>query len=141
MVSHDRYFMDKVVDHLLVFKGDGEINDFPGNYSQYRNWLELKEDEEKEEENAKKKVDNGHNTNTWGGTKKRKLSFKERKEMEELEVQIEALETEKKQIETDLCSGLLNADELTEKSKKLPLLQEELDEKSMRWLELSEIES
>ena len=139
VVSHDRYFMDKVVDHLLVFKGEGEINDFPGNYSQYRAWQELKDKEEKEEVNKNK--DTSKTSNTWGGTKKRKLSFKERKEMEALEVDIENLETEKKQIEEELCSGLLGPDELTQKSKRLPLLQDELDEKSMRWLELSEIES
>ena len=139
VVSHDRYFMDKVVDHLLVFKGEGEINDFPGNYSQYRAWQELKDKEEKEEVNKNK--DTSKTSNTWGGTKKRKLSFKERKEMEALEVDIENLETEKKQIEEELCSGLLGPDELTQKSKRLPLLQDELDEKSMRWLELSEIDS
>ena len=140
VVSHDRYFMDKVVDHLLVFKGEGEINDFPGNYSQYRAWQELKEKEKKEEvsTNSKNSV---KPTNTWGGTKKRKLSFKEKKEMEELEADINTLEEEKKKIEEELCSGLLNPTDLTEKSKRLPILQDELDEKSMRWLELSEIES
>ena len=145
IVSHDRYFMDKVVDHLLVFKGEGEIDDFPGNYSQYRAWSELKEAEEKEASAAqkKKKTDtpNGGNTgNTWGGTKKRKLSFHERKEMEQLEVDIDSLEKEKKQIEDELCSGTLSPEMLTEKSIRLPKLQEELDEKSMRWLELSEID-
>lgn len=139
VVSHDRYFMDKVVDHLLVFNGEGNIDDFPGNYSQYREWLELKEQEEQEEKNEKKEVRT--TVNTWGGTKKRRLSFKERKEMEELEQRIEQLETEKKDIETLLCSGNLSVEALTEKSKRLPVLQEELDEISMRWLELSEIEA
>ena len=142
VVSHDRYFMDKVVDHLLVFNGEGQINDFPGNYSQYRAWLELKDKEEQKEQQTNKNSNDAPKTgNTWGGVKKRKLSFKEKKELEELELLIEKLEEEKKQIETDLCSGLLDNEELTEKSKRLPLLQDELDEKSMRWLELSEIES
>ena len=140
VVSHDRYFMDKVVDHLLVFKGEGEINDFPGNYSQYRAWQELKDKEEKEDENKSNK-ETPKVANTWGGTKKRKLSFKEKKEMEALEIEINNLEEEKKTIEEELCSGLLGPEDLTEKSKRLPALQDELDEKSMRWLELSEIES
>ena len=139
VVSHDRYFMDRVVDHLLVFKGEGQVDDFPGNYTQYRDWSELKE---KEEEEAKKantpKTET--KTNTWRGEQKKRLTFKERQEMAALEVSIEALEKEKKEIEEALCSGTLSVDELTEKSKRLPLLQDELDEKSMRWLELSEIE-
>lgn len=139
VVSHDRYFMDRVVDHLLVFKGEGQVDDFPGNYSQYRDWSELKE---KEEEEAKKantpKTET--KTNTWRGEQKKRLTFKEKQEMAALEVSIEALEEEKKEIEEALCSGTLSVDELTEKSKRLPLLQDELDEKSMRWLELSEIE-
>lgn len=139
VVSHDRYFMDKVVDHLLVFKGDGEVSDFPGNYTQYRDWCELKEQEEEEKKPAADPVPK--NRNTWGGEKKRRLTFKECKEMEQLEADIEALEAEKADIETALCSGTLAVAELTEKSKRLPLLQQELDDKSMRWLELSEIES
>lgn len=139
VVSHDRYFMDRVVDHLLVFKGKGKVDDFPGNYSQYRDWSELKE---KEEEEAKKantpKTET--KTNTWRGEQKKRLTFKEKQEMAALEVSIEALEEEKKEIEEALCSGTLSVDELTEKSKRLPQLQDELDEKSMRWLELSEIE-
>lgn len=139
VVSHDRYFMDRVVDHLLVFKGEGQVDDFPGNYSQYRDWNELKE---KEEEEAKKantpKTET--KTNTWRGEQKKRLTFKEKQEMAALEVSIEALEEEKKKIEEALCSGTLSVDELTEKSKRLPQLQDELDEKSMRWLELSEIE-
>lgn len=139
VVSHDRYFMDRVVDHLLVFKGEGQVDDFPGNYSQYREWNELKE---KEEEEAKKANTPKTETkaNTWRGEQKKRLTFKEKQEMAALEVSIEALEEEKKKIEEALCSGTLSVDELTEKSKRLPLLQDELDEKSMRWLELSEIE-
>lgn len=139
VVSHDRYFMDRVVDHLLVFKGEGQVDDFPGNYSQYRDWSELKE---KEEEEAKKANTPKTETkaNTWRGEQKKRLTFKEKQEMAALEVSIEALEEEKKKIEEALCSGTLSVDELTEKSKRLPQLQDELDEKSMRWLELSEIE-
>lgn len=139
VVSHDRYFMDRVVDHLLVFKGEGKVDDFPGNYSQYRDWSELKE---KEEEEAKKANTPKTETkaNTWRGEQKKRLTFKEKQEMAALEVSIEALEEEKKKIEEALCSGTLSVDELTEKSKRLPQLQDELDEKSMRWLELSEIE-
>lgn len=139
VVSHDRYFMDRVVDHLLVFKGEGQVDDFPGNYSQYRDWSELKE---KEEEEAKKANTPKTETkaNTWRGEQKKRLTFKEKQEMAALEVSIEALEEEKKEIEEALCSGTLSVDELTEKSKRLPQLQDELDEKSMRWLELSEIE-
>ena len=138
VVSHDRYFMDRVVDHLLVFKGEGKVDDFPGNYSQYRDWSELKE---KEEEEAKKANTPKTETkaNTWRGEQKKRLTFKEKQEMAALEVSIEALEEEKKKIEEALCSGTLSVDELTEKSKRLPQLQNELDEKSMRWLELSEI--
>lgn len=139
VVSHDRYFMDRVVDHLLVFKDEGQVDDFPGNYSQYRDWNELKE---KEEEEAKKANTPKTETkaNTWRGEQKKRLTFKEKQEMAALEVSIEALEEEKKEIEEALCSGTLSVDELTEKSKRLPQLQDELDEKSMRWLELSEIE-
>ncbi len=138
VVSHDRYFMDKVVDHLLVFRGDGDVFDFPGNYSQYREWQEL-EDAKVEETKAPAK--NGIKpANTWGGDKKRRLTFKERTEMATLEKEIDALEQEKAEIEAALCSGTLAIDDLTEKSKRLPAVQEELDEKSMRWLELSDIE-
>lgn len=143
VVSHDRYFMDKVVDHLLVFNGEGNIKDFPGNYSEYREWKQLRDSEEREEKEANKKQQSNNSTskqNTWGGEKKRKLSFKEKQEMQQLEQDIERLETEKKALEEALCSGTLNAQDLTEKSKRLPLLCEELDTKSMRWLELSEIE-
>ena len=143
VVSHDRYFMDKVVDHLLVFNGEGKIDDFPGNYSEYRAWKSLREHEEQAEKQVIKKQDNGNaptKQNTWGGEKKRKLSFKERQELKQLETDIEQLETEKKAIEEGLCSGTLSVEDLTEKSKRLPVLNEELDKKSMRWLELSEIE-
>lgn len=136
VVSHDRYFMDKVVDHLLVFKGQGDIRDFPGNYSDYRDWKQAKEEHERQESKPREEK-KPLRTRT---NEKRRLTFKERREMEQLEQDIAALETEKKQIEEALCSGALSVDELTEKSKRLPLLNDELDEKSMRWLELSEVE-
>ena len=135
VVSHDRYFMDKVVDHLLVFKGQGDIRDFPGNYSDYRNWKLARAEHEKEAAKPKEEKTQRVRLND-----KRRLTFKERKEMEQLETEIATLEEEKKTIEEALCSGTLSVDELTEKSKRLPLLNDELDEKSMRWLELSEIE-
>ena len=137
VVSHDRYFMDKVVDHLLVFKGNGDIKDFPGNYTQYREWEKLQPDEPKDakepksEKTAKQSVNNPQ--------QKRKLTFKEKRELEQLEKDIEALETEKKQIEEALCGGTTSVEEITTMSKRLPVLNDELDEKSMRWLELSEI--
>ena len=135
VVSHDRYFMDKVVDHLLVFKGQGDIRDFPGNYSDYRDWKLACAEYEKEAAKPKEEKTQRVRLND-----KRRLTFKERKEMEQLETEIATLEDEKKSIEEALCSGTLSVDELTEKSKRLPLLNDELDEKSMRWLELSEIE-
>ncbi len=135
VVSHDRYFMDKVVDHLLVFKGQGDIRDFPGNYSDYRDWKLVKAEHEKEAAKPKEEKTQRVRLND-----KRRMTFKERKEFEQLEKEIAALEEEKKQIEEALCSGTLSVDELTEKSKRLPLLNDELDEKTMRWLELSEIE-
>ena len=141
VVSHDRYFMDKLVDHLLVFKGNGEVKDFPGNYSEYRTWQSLRDKEDQEEkEQTRKQAPTTPHKNTWGGEKKRKLTFKEKQEMQQLEADIERLEQEKQELETALCSGTLGVDEITEKSKRLPTLSEELDEKSMRWLELSEIE-
>ncbi len=143
VVSHDRYFMDKVVDHLLVFNGEGQIDDFPGNYSEYREWKQLRDREQQEEREAAKnaaQTDAPARQNTWGGEKKRRLSFKEKQELQQLEQDIARLEEEKKTIEQALCSGTLSVDELTEKSKRLPQLGDELDEKSMRWLELSEIE-
>ena len=136
VVSHDRYFMDKVVDHLLVFKGQGEIKDFPGNYTQYREWqaLQPKELSSAGQKPAKVSTDTRSERET-----KRKMSFKEKREFEQLEKDIATLEDEKKQIEDALSSGTLSVDEITQMSKRLPLLNDELDEKSMRWLELSEL--
>ena len=135
VVSHDRYFMDKVVDHLLVFKGQGDIRDFPGNYSDYREWKLAKAEHEKEAAKPKEEKTQRVRLND-----KRRMTFKERKEFEQLEKDIAQLEAEKKALEEALCSGSLSVEELTEKSKRLPALNDELDEKSMRWLELSEIE-
>ena len=135
VVSHDRYFMDKVVDHLLVFNGQGDIRDFPGNYSDYRDWKLAREQHEKE---LAKPVE--VKTERVRLNDKRKMSFKERREFEQLEQEIANLETEKKSIEEQLCSGTLGVDELTELSKRLPTVNDLIDEKSMRWLELSEIE-
>ena len=138
VVSHDRYFMDKVVDHLLVFKGDGDIKDFPGNYTQYRQWASL---EPRTASTASPASKTSSPSQTSATPAKRKFSYKEKREFEQLEKEIAALEAEQQQLEEALCSGSLSVEELTEKSKRLPLLKEELDEKSMRWLELSEIES
>ncbi|WP_303238478.1 ABC-F family ATP-binding cassette domain-containing protein [Leyella stercorea] len=138
IVSHDRFFMDKIVDHLLVFHGEGEIKDFPGNYTQFREWESLK---------PKELTDNKNNTSDtekkekreFVGEQRRKKTYKEKCEFERLEKEIAALEEEQKSIEEALCSGTLPIDELTEKSKRLPILKDELEEKEMRWLELSEI--
>ena len=135
VVSHDRYFMDKVVDHLMVFNGQGDIRDFPGNYSDYRDWKEAKEQKEKEAEKPQEEKTARVRLND-----KRKMSFKEKREFEQLEKEIAELEAEKTQIEELLCSGTLSVDELTEKSKRLPEVNDMIDEKTMRWLELSEIE-
>ena len=149
VVSHDRYFMDKVVDHLLVFKGEGEIQDFPGNYTQYREWsrLQAKEEEASAKGNSAANAPAKTENNAAGTAKrdasfenKRKMTYKEKREYEQLAKDIEALEAEQKQLEKALCSGTLSVDELTEKSKRLPLIKDELDEKEMRWLELAEIE-
>ena len=140
VVSHDRYFMDKVVDHLLVFNGQGDIRDFPGNYTQYRDWKDVKAVREKEKEKEAAK-DREEKTVKVRLNEKRRMSFKEKREFEMLEQEIAALEAEKQSIEEALCSGTLSVDELTEKSKRLPELAELIDEKTMRWLELSEIES
>ncbi|MBQ1773586.1 MAG: ABC-F family ATP-binding cassette domain-containing protein [Prevotella sp.] len=137
VVSHDRYFMDKVVDHLLVFKGDGVIKDFPGNYTQYRQWNAMQSKEETKQE--PKRQQTPRSSNAGMNEQKRKMSFKEKREFEQLEKDIEALEAEQKRLEEELCSGTLSVDALTEKSKRLPVLKDELDEKSMRWLELSEL--
>ena len=149
VVSHDRYFMDKVVDHLLVFKGEGKIQDFPGNYTQYRDWSRLQEKDEAEKVAATAKNAGNNNTaaNDGAGTakrdanfeNKRKMSYKEKREYEQLTQEIEKLTDEQKKLEEALCSGTLSVEELTEKSKHLPEIKDELDEKEMRWLELSEM--
>ena len=151
VVSHDRYFMDKVVDHLLVFRGDGEIKDFPGNYTQYRDFSKSMEGGvwSDDSNRSEKKASASDISNTAPHTpsssnsttsSKRKMTYKEKREFEQLELDIAALEAEQRALEDALCSGALSIEELTEKSKRLPLLKDELDEKSMRWLELSEIE-
>lgn len=136
IVSHDRYFMDKIVDHLLVFQGNGVITDFPGNYTQYREWCALKPKEEKTKSQTVEKKEKRTPDNTG---RPRKKTFKEKFEFEQLEKEIAELEKEQKNIEEALCSGTLSIEELTEKSKRLPILKDELDTKSMRWLELSEL--
>ena len=142
VVSHDRYFMDKVVDHLLVFKGDGEIKDFPGNYTQYRDWQTLQPKEAKEPCPSRDSCPSRESRDSRDSRlSRRKMTYKEKTEFERLEKEIAALEAEQLQLEEALCSGTLSIDELTEKSKRLPLLKDELDEKSLRWLELSEIEN
>ena len=140
VVSHDRYFMDKVVDHLLVFRGNADIKDFPGNYTQYRDWKDVKAAQEKEKEKEAAKTQE-EKTAKVRLNEKRRMSFKEKREFEQLEQEIAALEAEKQSIEEALCSGALSVEELTEKSKRLPELTDLIDEKTMRWLELSEIES
>ena len=140
VVSHDRYFMDKVVDHLLVFKGNGVIKDFPGNYTQYRMFADKEEKptNEKSTDKNERKGKNERADEPSAEPAKRKLTYKERLEMAQLEKDIAALEEKQKSIEEDLCSGKLSVDELTEKSKLLSSLKDEIDEKSMRWLELDE---
>lgn len=134
VVSHDRYFMDKVVDHILVFKGEGVIDDFPGNYTQYRQYSALQSKEEaKADASVKEKK-------SYRNDSRRRMSYKEKREFEQLEKDIASLEQQQHEIEEALCSGTLSVEELTEKSRLLPKLKEEIDEKSMRWLELSEIE-
>ena len=140
VVSHDRYFMDKVVDHLLVFKGEGLIKDFPGNYTQYREWSALQSKDNISTQPTQKHPNTKKSQNAQSA-ERRKMSYKEKREFEQLEQEIAALEAEQKLLEEQLCSGTLSIEELTEKSKRLPRLKEELDEKSMRWLELAEIES
>ena len=136
VVSHDRYFMDKVVDHLLVFKGNGEVKDFPGNYTQYREWQGLQDQSSQSSQSSQ----STQTKSSYRHDDRRRLSYKEKRELEQLEREIAALEEEQRMLEEQLCSGTLSVEELTEKSKRLPLLKDELDEKSMRWLELSEIE-
>lgn len=140
VVSHDRYFMDKVIDHLLVFKGEGEVKDFPGNYTQYRNFQKMKSKEEAQQTPIRKSNAAEENTKKdYHNNTKRKMSFKEKREYEQLTERISQLEEEKNNIEGLLCSGTLSIEELTKKSKRLPLLKEELDELEFRWLELSEL--
>lgn len=137
IVSHDRYFMDKVVDHLLVFKGDGEVNDFPGNYTQYRQWCALQPKEmaiKKPCADDNKDKDKKSSRND----QRRKMTYKEKMEFEQLSKDIEQLEAEQKQIEDALCSGTLTVEQITELSRRLPEVKDALDEKGMRWLELSE---
>ena len=139
IVSHDRFFMDKIVDHLLVFRGEGEIKDFPGNYTQFRESESLKPKEQADAKNNA--ADNEKKEKReFVGEQRRKKTYKEKCEFERLEKEIAALEEEQKTIEEALCSGTLSIDELTEKSKRLPLVKDELEEKEMRWLELSEID-
>ena len=146
VVSHDRYFMDKVIDHLLVFKGEGEIQDFPGNYTQYREWSRMQAKDEAEQAKPAKSG-NATAENDGAGTakrdanfeNKRKMSYKEKREYEQLTQEIDALTEEQKKLEEELCSGNLSVEELTEKSKRLPEIKDELDEKEMRWLELAEM--
>lgn len=138
IVSHDRFFMDKIVDHLLVFRGNGEIKDFPGNYTQFREWESLKpkaEAADKPNATSEKKE-----KREFVGEQRRKKTYKEKCEFERLEKEIAALEQEQKAIEEELCSGTLSIELLTEKSKRLPIVKENLEEKEMRWLELSEID-
>ena len=139
IVSHDRFFMDKIVDHLLVFRGEGEIKDFPGNYTQFREWESLKPKELAESKNNAADSEKKEKRE-FVGEQRRKKTYKEKCEFEHLEKEIAALEEEQKTIEEALCSGTLSIDELTEKSKRLPLVKDELEEKEMRWLELSEID-
>lgn len=146
VVSHDRYFMDKVVDHLLVFKGEGEIQDFPGNYTQYREWSRMQAKDEAEQAKSAKGGNAPAESDGAGTAKrdanfenKRKMSYKEKREYEQLTQEIDALTEEQKKLEEELCSGNLSVEELTEKSKRLPEIKDELDEKEMRWLELAEM--
>ena len=140
VVSHDRYFMDKVVDHLLVFKGEGEIQDFPGNYTQFRDFQKMKSKEEEQQKPTKNSSPTANEQKKdYRNNTKRKMSFKEKREYEQLSDKIAQLEEEKQQLEEELCSGNLSVDELTEKSKRLPILKDDLDELELRWLELAEL--
>lgn len=140
VVSHDRYFMDKVVDHLLVFKGEGEIQDFPGNYTQFRDFQKMKSKEEEQQKSTKNSSPTANEQKKdYRNNTKRKMSFKEKREYEQLSDKIAQLEEEKQQLEEELCSGNLSVDQLTEKSKRLPILKDELDELELRWLELAEL--
>lgn len=141
VVSHDRYFMDKVVDHLLVFNGEGEVKDFPGNYTQYRQWLKLApvDDSNGGKDKAKAVKAEERPAKSVSDDKPRKMTYKEKREFEQIEKEIEALTNEKSEIESALSSGSISVEQITELSKRLPLLNDELDEKEMRWLELSEL--
>lgn len=144
VVSHDRYFMDKVVDHLLVFKGNAELKDFPGNYTDYREWNELLEEQEKELKNKESKVKSQESKQISAeretkNTERKKLSYKEQKEFEALEIEIPQLEQQKADIEDELASGALSSDEIIKASQRHGELNDLIDEKTMRWLELSEI--
>ncbi len=137
IVSHDRYFMDKIIDHLLVFEGQGKIKDFPGNYTQYREWLSLNPQSNNGSTNKDTKPTNTNKVN--GNVGRKKMTYKEKMEFEQLEKDIELLEAEQTAIETALCTGELSVEDITQKSKRLSELKSELDEKSFRWLELCEI--
>lgn len=142
VVSHDRYFMDKIVDHLLVFKGDAEIQDFPGNYTQYREWRDEKEAEERRQKASLKPAAPQSKTETPREKPlKKKRSFKEQREFEALELELEQLQQQKIDMETALNSGTLSGEEMQRLCKDLPLLMACIDEKEMRWLELAEIEN
>ena len=143
IVSHDRYFMDKVVDHLLVFNGKGDVKDFPGNYTQYRDYMRLKSKEQDvskpiQQPKSTTKLNKSHNSSN---ELTHKMTFKEKYEYEQITKKIELLNTEKQAIEKALCSGTLSVEELTDKSKRLPLISSELDKLEMRWLELDELKS
>ena len=142
VVSHDRFFMDKVVDHILAFEGDGQIKDYPGNYTDYREWKALQEAKKAEEaKNADKQPqDKQPARRAHSSDAKRKMTFKEKREFEALDADINALETEKAEIEKAFADGLSDPDKITELSKRLEVINAELDEKSMRWLELSELD-
>ena len=139
VVSHDRYFMDKVVDHIFVFNGQGDIKDFPGNYTDYRDWREEEKAAAVKNNVVKSKPQKETTEKEAPSTGKRKMSFKEKREFEALEQEIPLLEQEKQQLETEMSSGTLDGNALVQKSMRVAELIELIDDKSMRWLELSEI--
>ncbi|MGL5920871.1 MAG: ABC transporter ATP-binding protein, partial [Bacteroidales bacterium] len=138
VVSHDRYFMDKVVDHVLVFEGQGKLKDFPGHYSHYRAWKELQEEEAAAQQKKEAPQQPKNNRPERVLEEKKRLSFKEKREFEQLEAELPVLEEEKSKLETEMSSGTLSNDELMAKSARISELIDEIDEKTMRWLELSE---
>ncbi|MBO7318301.1 MAG: ABC transporter ATP-binding protein, partial [Bacteroidales bacterium] len=142
VISHDRYFMDKVVDNLLVFQGNAQIKDFPGNYTDYRLWRDARQQEERKlaEEQRRKQIADNPTPKREQPTERKRLTFKERKELEELDALIPQLEAEKARLEEEMCSGTLATDQLIAHSRRIEELIAELDDKGMRWLELSEIE-